>query len=183
MLSTTKFIAAYALLTGTIGIFSIPISAKTLVEVKIDGAWVRPAVPGQKGTGGFMQLTAQRDLRLVGISSPVAGVSEVHEMKMQGDMMQMRAIPYLELPAGKTVELKPGGYHLMLMDLKQALPKDTKVPMTLRFKDKAGKELTLNLQVPVSSRAPTVSAPAASAPAASATAANAQEHKHNADKH
>jgi copper(I)-binding protein len=73
-----------------------------------------------------MSITAKDGARLVGASSPVAGVAEVHEMKMDGDVMKMRAVEGgLELPAGKTVELKPGGYHVMLMDLKAPLPKDS----------------------------------------------------------
>lgn len=102
-----------------------------------------------------MKITAKQDMKLVGISSPVAGVSEVHEMSMDGGVMKMRALPDgIELPAGKTVELKPGGFHLMLMDLKQALPKDTMIPLSLTFKDKAGKDVKVEIKVPVSARAP-----------------------------
>lgn len=134
--------------------------AQTVPKVQVTSAWVRTAVAGQMGTGGFMQLTAKEPLRLVTVSSPVAGVSEVHEMKMEGEVMHMRALKQgLELPAGKTVELKPGGFHIMLMDLKQALPKDSTVPMTLVFKDSKGQESKLELQVPVSARAPGASTP------------------------
>jgi periplasmic copper chaperone A len=87
---------------------------------------------------------------LVAASSPVAGVTEVHEMKMDGNVMKMRAVEGgLELPAGKTVELKPGGFHVMLMDLKAALPKDSTIPLTLVFKDAKGVESKLELKVPV----------------------------------
>jgi copper(I)-binding protein len=76
-------------------------------------------------------------------------------MKMEGDIMRMRAVAGgLELPAGKTVELKPGGYHVMLMDLKAALPKETTVPLTLVFKDAKGVESKLELAVPVALMAP-----------------------------
>lgn len=72
-------------------------------------------------------------------------------MKMDGDVMKMRAVEGgLELPAGKTVELKPGGYHVMLMDLKAALPKDSTIPLTLVFKDAKGVESKVELKVPVS---------------------------------
>ena len=102
-----------------------------------------------------MKITAKQDMKLVGISSPVAGVGEVHEMAMNAGVMTLRALPNgIDLPAGKTIELKPGGIHLMLMDLKQALPKDSTIPMTLLLKDKAGKELTMEIKVPVSARAP-----------------------------
>ena len=124
------------------------------LNVVVKDAWVRSTVPGQMGTGAFMKITAKDGTRLVGVSSPVAGVGEVHEMKMDGDVMKMRAMPALDLPAGKTVELKPGGYHVMLMDLKQALPKDSKVPLTLTFKDAKGVQSKLELSVPVSSVVP-----------------------------
>jgi copper(I)-binding protein len=122
--------------------------------VKVDGAWARATVPGQKGTGAFMTLTAERSLRLVAVSSPVAGVSEIHEMKMEGDVMRMRAMPALDLPAGKPVVLRPGSYHLMLMDLKQALVKDTQVPVTLRFADAQGKTSEMQLSLPIALTAP-----------------------------
>ena len=122
--------------------------------VDVKDAWVRSTVPGQKGTGAFMKLTAKEGTKLVGVSSPVAGVGEVHEMKMDGDVMKMRAIPSIDLPAGKAVELKPGGYHVMLMDLKQALPKDSKIPLTLMFKDAKGVESKLELSVSVNSVSP-----------------------------
>jgi periplasmic copper chaperone A len=121
-------------------------------HVEADGAWIRAAVAGQQGTGGFMRLTAREDLRLVSASSPVAAVAEIHEMKVgANNIMEMRAVSGgLELPKGKTVELKLGSYHLMLMGLKQALPKDSTVPVTLVFKDAKGAESKLHLKVPVS---------------------------------
>ena len=142
----------------------------SMVEVK--DAWVRSTVPGQKGTGAFMKITAKDGVRLVGVSSPAAGVGEVHEMKMEGDIMKMRALSSLDLPAGKAIELKPGGYHIMLMDLKQPMVKDSKVPLTLLFKDAKGVESKLELIVPVSSVAPGVSGSGA------ASGHGASAHKH-----
>ena len=123
-------------------------------QIEVSQAWVRASVPGQRATGAFMKLKAKDGAKLVGASSPAAGVVEVHEMKMDGDVMQMRAVPALDLPAGQTVELKPGGYHVMLMDLKAALPKDSSVPLTLLFKDAKGKEYQLALKLPVAATAP-----------------------------
>ncbi|MFZ9254300.1 MAG: copper chaperone PCu(A)C, partial [Hylemonella sp.] len=100
--------------------------------VEIKDAWARATVPGQKASGAFMKITAKEDAQLVGLSSPVAGVVELHEMKMEADVMRMRAVAGgLSLPAGKTLELKPGGYHVMLMDLKVTLTTDGTVPLTL----------------------------------------------------
>jgi periplasmic copper chaperone A len=121
---------------------------------KVEGAWVRSAVPGQQGTGAFMRLTANEPMQLVGVLTPVAGVAQVHEMKMEGDVMKMRAVANLDLPAGRTVELKPGGYHLMLMDLKQPLVQGSTVPVSLVFRDSKGVESKLDLNVPVRAAAP-----------------------------
>ena len=133
--------------------------------VKVEGAWARATVQGQKGTGAFMSLTAKDGAQLVGVSTPVAGVAEVHEMKMEGDVMKMRALPSLDLPAGKKVDLKPGGYHVMLMDLKAPLAKDSTIPVTLLFKDAKGVQSKLELKLPVATMAP-------------GTAGAAAEHKH-----
>ncbi|WP_298930329.1 copper chaperone PCu(A)C [uncultured Ramlibacter sp.] len=122
--------------------------------VKVEGAWARASVQGQKGTGAFMKLTAAEPMVLLGVSSPAAGVSEVHEMKMDGDVMRMRAVAQLELPAGQAVELKPGGYHVMLMDLKAPLAKDASVPLTLRLRNARGVESRLDLVLPVAASAP-----------------------------
>ncbi len=132
--------------------------------LRVENAWIRAAVPGEAGTGAFMRLTASQPLRLVGVSTPVAGVAEVHEMRMDGDVMRMRAIPALDLPAGQAVELKPGSYHLMLMALKAPVKADTRVPVTLLLRDAQGTERRLELQVPVSLQAPGAAA-AAPAPA------------------
>ena len=133
-------------------------------NVDVKDAWVRTSVQGQKATGAFMKITAKEGSTLVGVASPVAGVAEVHEMKMDGDVMRMRALPNgLALPAGKTVALTPGGYHVMLMDLKAALPKDSTIPLTLTFKNAKGEQSQVELKVPVATTAPGA---AAGAPAA-----------------
>lgn len=123
--------------------------------VDVKDAWIRTSVQGQKATGAFMTITARDGAKLMSVSTPVAGIAEVHEMKMDGDIMRMRAVAGgLDLPAGKAVELKPGGYHVMLMDLKAALPKDSSVPLTLVFKDAKGQQSKIELKVPVSTAAP-----------------------------
>ena len=85
------------------------------------GAWVRGTVAGQTTSGAFMELKSAGGAVLVGAESPAAGAVEIHEMNMDGNVMRMRAVPRIDLPAGKSVELKPGGYHVMLMQLKQPL--------------------------------------------------------------
>jgi periplasmic copper chaperone A len=129
-------------------------------NVTITDAWARATVQGQKATGAFMTITAKDNAKLVGVSSPVAGVAEIHEMKMDKDVMRMAALPNgLDLPAGKAVELKPGGYHVMLMDLKAPLAKDTTVPVTLTFQDAKGVKSSVALKVQVGMQAPMMQQP------------------------
>ena len=124
-------------------------------NVTVTDAWARATVQGQKATGAFMKITAKDNAKLVGVSSPVAGVAEIHEMKMEKDVMKMAALPNgLDLPAGKAVELKPGGYHVMLMDLKAPLAKDTTVPLTLTFQDAKGVKRNVELKLQVGMQAP-----------------------------
>jgi copper(I)-binding protein len=112
--------------------------------------WARATVPGQKAAGVFMRLDSATGTRLVSVSSPVAAFGQVHEMRMEGDIMKMQALKNgLEVPVGKTVELKPGGYHIMLMDLKMPLQKDTTIPLALVFVDAKGLESRTELTVPV----------------------------------
>ncbi|RZJ26983.1 MAG: copper chaperone PCu(A)C [Haliea sp.] len=139
---------------------AVMFAAVAYAQVEVKDAWVRTAVPGQSGTGAFMSITAKDGAKLVGASSPVAGVAEVHEMKMENDVMRMRAVPVLDLPAGKTVQLKPGGYHVMLMELKQALPKGSTVPLTLTFRDAKGQDSKVELKLPVAATPPGAAVPA-----------------------
>ena len=122
--------------------------------VTVSNPWARATVQGQKGAGVFMTLTSTVDTRLMSASSPVAAFGQVHEMRMEGDVMKMHALKEgLESPAGKTVELKPGSYHVMLMDLKTPLLKETTIPVTLVFIDAKGVETKTELTVPVNAMA------------------------------
>jgi len=118
-------------------------------QVTVADAWVRGTVTGQKATGAFMELRSATDTALVAAASPVAGVVEIHEMKMDGGVMRMSAVKSLPVPAGKPTELKPGGYHVMLMELTQPLKEGETVPVTLTFEDKAGRKQTLEIKAPV----------------------------------
>lgn len=126
-------------------------------HVHAEQAWARASVKGQQASGAFMQLTAQEPLRLVGMETTAAAAGEIHEMKMEGDVMRMREIEGLDLPQGQMVELKPGGYHLMFQQLKAPLQEGTQVPVTLVFKDAKGATSRLHLQVPVKRMAPAAS--------------------------
>lgn len=113
------------------------------VDVTVQEPWVRATVAQQKVTGAFMRLTATTDMQLVAIASPLADRVELHEMKMDGEVMTMRAVPSLALPAGKPVALAPGGYHLMLFGLHQQLKAGDKVPLTLTVEDAQKQRTTI----------------------------------------
>lgn len=131
--------------------FAVLMSAlfsQTQAQVSVKDAWVRATVAQQKATGAFMQLQSAQDAKLISAQSPVAGVVEVHEMRMDGGIMKMRAVPSLALPAGQAVDLKPGGYHVMLMDLKGQVKEGDTVPVTLVVEGQDGQRQTVEIKVP-----------------------------------
>lgn len=154
--------ATFPFLNPRTTLFALALCASSLLApaayaqtVVVQKAWARATVQGQMATGAFMRITAPLGARLTAVSTPVAGVAEVHAMRMDGDIMKMQALEQgLELPAGKTVELKPGGYHIMLMDLKMALKKDSSIPMTLVFVDAQGVQSSTRLTLPVRTASP-----------------------------
>jgi copper(I)-binding protein len=115
-------------------------------SVKIENAWARATVPGQKVAGGFMDLTADADMVVVGGSSPVSTSLELHIMKMDGGVMEMRQLKEIALPKGQTVKLEPGGLHIMFIGIKKQIKPGDKVPVTLIVKGADGKEQKLNVQ-------------------------------------
>jgi copper(I)-binding protein len=118
-------------------------------QVEVKDAWVRGMVPGQDTTGAFLSITSKSDARLVGVRTPAAGMAELHRTTMEGGMMRMRAVDAIPLPAGKAVALKPGGYHVMLMHVKQALKEGEQVPITLEVEGKDGSRDLITVQAPV----------------------------------
>jgi copper(I)-binding protein len=133
---------------------SVSLAAQA-ADVTVSDAWIRASVQGQGSTGAFMTLTAREPLVLTGVSTPVASTAEVHEMRMDGDVMRMRALDGgLPLAPGKPVQLGPGSYHIMLNGLKAPLQPRTVVPMTLRFRNGAGQVSEVHLSLPVSAMRP-----------------------------
>lgn len=115
-------------------------------QVSAERPWTRATPPGAKIGAGFVTLkSAGAADRVVGASSPVAGRVEMHVTMREGDVMKMREVRAFDVPAGGTYELKPGGAHLMLMDLKRPLQKGEKVPLTLKLEK--GGELKLEMTV------------------------------------
>ena len=132
--------------------FSLAVLLATAAQAQTTVAepWIRGTVAQQKATGMFAQITSAKGGKLVSASSPAAGVVEIHEMSMEGNVMKMRALPNgLDLPAGKAVALKPGGYHVMLMDLKQALKTGDTVTVALVVQGADGSKETVEVKAPV----------------------------------
>lgn len=133
-------------------------STAALAQVSVKEAWARATVPQQKVTGAFMQITSGKDMRLVEVRSPVAANVELHKMEMDGDVMKMRAVDELALPAGKMVELKPGSYHIMLMDLKAQVKEGDMLPVTLVVEGKDKKRENIEVQVVAKTMKPAAAA-------------------------
>ena len=125
------------------------VAAPAHAQVKVEKPWVRGAVPGQLATGAFLDITSVKDAALVKAESPVAATVEVHAMEMKNNLMTMREVPKIDLPAGKQVRLAPGGFHIMLMDLKQPVKNGETVPirLTIEYADK--KRETIDVKAPV----------------------------------
>tara|TARA_R100000306_G_C4382225_1_gene146057 strand:- start:7893 stop:8801 length:909 start_codon:yes stop_codon:yes gene_type:complete len=144
-MSTTLKLPVRAIFAACTLFFTISAHA----QVTVDEPWVRATVPQQQATGAFMRLSAQTDSALVQAESPAAEHVEIHEMTMDKDIMTMRQIPRLALPAGQTVALKPGGFHIMLINLKEQAREGEHIPLTLTFEHADGEREVVNIKAPV----------------------------------
>ena len=124
-------------------------SAAAHATVTATGAWVRGTVPAQKATGAFVTLTSSEGAKLVAVSTPAASSAEIHASESRGGIAHMHALDALPLPAGKRVELKPGGFHIMLFGLSRALAAGELVPLTLTVEDLRGKRTAIEVRAEV----------------------------------
>ncbi len=124
-------------------------SAFAHAQITVSEPWIRATVGGQQVAGGYMQIMSVRDMALVAAQSPAAAMVEVHEMAMVDNVMRMRALAKLDLPAGRAVELKPGGYHLMLIDIKEPMKVGAKVPLRLIFEGRDKQRETVDVTAEV----------------------------------
>jgi copper(I)-binding protein len=121
---------------------SLQVNAQTVV----DDAWVRATVAGQPSTGAFMHITASSDSKLVEVQSPVAKTVQIHESKMENDVMSMQPVASVALPAGKSVAIVPEGYHVMLIDLVGQIKVGDQVPLTLIVEDSKGVKKSIEVK-------------------------------------
>ena len=133
------------ILLAALAAVAIPAGA----SVTATDAWVRGTVPAQKSTGAFVTLTSTEDARVVSVSTPAARSAQIHESLMDGGRASMRHVESLPLPAGRSVELKPGGYHVMLEELAKPLREGDRVPLTFTIEDKGGKRSRVEVEAAV----------------------------------
>lgn len=130
-------------------IASITLASTAFAQTTVTEPWVRATVPQQTASGAFMQLRSPDAAKLVAVSSPVASSVQLHRMEMAGQMMKMREVDSIELPAGQTVNLASGGFHIMLVGLKHQIKEGEIVPLSLVVERKAGKRETIAVNAPV----------------------------------
>ena len=136
-------------------IASILISACSKQDsIEIKNQWVRASNDGQDVSAAYMTIVSNEDTSLIAIDSDVADVIEIHSMSMENGVMKMRMLDTLDLIADKPTELSPGGFHLMLFDLKKPLNAGKEAHFTLHFKNKAGQEKTISVTSPIKAEAP-----------------------------
>lgn len=123
-----------------VGSIGLVLAASAGAQVTVDEPWVRATAPGQPVAGAYLKIKSVQAAAIVAVRTPVAARAEVHEMKMDGGVMKMRPVARLQLPAGKTVELRPGGYHVMLVKVAKPLQPGDTVPITLVIDGPGGKQ-------------------------------------------
>lgn len=125
---------------GAVGLLSFAVASQAMAQVSVKNAWVRATVGPQKTTGAFLQIETKNEVNLVKVETKAAGMVEIHEMQMDGGVMKMREVEKVNCPAGKVTELSPGGFHIMLMNLKKQAKEGDQIPLILSFEDRQGKK-------------------------------------------
>ena len=133
MIKLEKWVAVLAM--------SMLVQTGWAATITVSDAWARATMPGQKVSGAYMQIQSDVDARLLSVSSAAVPRVEVHEMKMDGDVMRMRELKSVALPKGQIVTLEPGGFHLMLMSLKKPIAVGDIIPLTLEVESGGKKQM------------------------------------------
>ena len=135
--------------TGLLALSATATWAQSVITVQ--EPWVRATVGQQTATGAFMRITAPADSRVLQVQSPLAGVVEIHEMKMEGDVMKMNQVVSIDLASNKNTEFKHGsmdGFHVMLIGIKKPLKVGDKFKLTLQFKNAGSQEVEVWVDAP-----------------------------------
>ncbi|WP_426234528.1 copper chaperone PCu(A)C [Pseudomonas sp. TWP3-2] len=134
---------------AVLGLSLLGLAFSAAAQTRVDNAWVRATVPNQSASGAFMTVTADSDSKLLSVASPAAKDVQIHEMSMKNDVMSMGPVKSVELPAGKTVNFDPNGYHVMLMGLTAQLKEGETVPLTLTVENAKGEKETVKVEAQV----------------------------------
>ncbi|SDO74113.1 hypothetical protein SAMN04489798_3735 [Pseudomonas arsenicoxydans] len=129
-----------------LGCSLIGLAWQVSAQTQVQDAWVRATVAGQPSTGAFMTLQADSDSKLLSVQSPAAKTVQIHQSTMKDDVMSMRQVESVALPAGKPVSFDPHGYHIMLIDLTAQVQEGSKVPLTLIVENAKGEKETIEVQ-------------------------------------
>lgn len=119
----------------------------------ITHAWVKTTVPGGSVSAAYLSIKSAKPLKLVKAETPVAGIVEIHNMSMKDGVMEMKAVDTVDIPANKTVDLKPGGLHVMLMKVAKPIRPGDKVPLVLTFEATDNKPVVVKLDVTAQEKA------------------------------
>jgi copper(I)-binding protein len=126
--------------------FSAAAASAQSGDVAITNAWARATPGGAQTAAAYVTIEAPAGDRLTGVSTPAAQQADIHSMTMEGSVMKMRQVDGVDLPAGKPVTLKPGGYHIMLTGLAKPLEAGQSFPLTLDFAKAGKREVTVSVQ-------------------------------------
>lgn len=132
----------------------LPQPAPAEPAVSVEQPWARPTAPRQSTGAAYMRLLSPAGDRLVGASTPIAVRAEVHEMRMDGDVMRMREVSVLDLPPGQAIALAPGGLHVMLIGLRERLAAGQHFPLLLQFERGGPVEVEVEVGAPERAAAP-----------------------------
>ena len=150
LLPTTKSIAALTIFFSAVfsatPVFAQP-NVTAIAAPVVSGYWIKTTIPGSAVSAAYMQIKSAIPFKLIKVESPAAGIVEIHDMKMNAGVMEMKALDVIEVPANKAVTLKPGGVHVMLMNVKKPINKGDKVPMTLTFEGANMKAVLVTLEL------------------------------------
>ena len=137
--------AAATIISATLGHAQPSVSA--VAAPVVSAAWIKSTIPGSSVSAAYMQIKSATPLKLIKAESPAAGIVEIHDMKMNDGVMEMKALDVMDIPANKAVTLKPGGMHVMLMNVKKPINKGDKIPMTLTFEGANKKAVLVTLEL------------------------------------
>lgn len=149
MRTTTRYAVLFAASALAAAAIASQAAFAQIVEppspVTITNAWAKTTVPGGKVSAAYMDIKSTAPVKLVKVETSIAGNTEIHNMSMKDGVMEMKAVEAIEVPPNKTVSLKPGGYHVMLMMLAASIAKGDTVPLKLTFEGESTKTFSVDV--------------------------------------